>query len=373
MKDVILIAAIGLCVSAVPLLVWRAFMKRHSRLAEMALNSAVLCCTITLIISGFALFWHVTAGKMPDEMQAVLPENLKKKDIANSRDYYWLGRLHRFNSLGFRGENFSKKDPGVFRIIALGDSLTYGYGVAETDTYPRVLQNMLREKYRVEVLNFGVSGNQISDMQKLFEKFGREFKPDLVIYGFCLNDFLPSGVGQYQADQWSIPLPEGIKSWLINRISMCNYFARKYDEFLRKNHMRRDFFDDIILSLQQNSAIHQDFLRNAQQMNALSREVCRADVLSAVLDQYPGDQRGRLVGEQAVAIMKKAGMNVIDHRPYFRGREQEQFYVSKWEGHPNEECHRIFAQMFYKAILLDYEGRLKNYMLADTTISSQEK
>jgi hypothetical protein len=359
MKDVFLIAAIGLCVTAVPLLVWRAFMKRHGRLSELALNSAVLCCTVTLIVSGFALFWHVTAGEMPDDLQAVMPENLKRKDIAGSRDYYWLGHLHRFNSVGFRGGNFSKKDSGVFRIIALGDSLTFGQGVAETDTYPMVLQKMLREKYRVEVLNFGVCGNQISDIQKLFERFGRELKPDLVIYGFCLNDFLPSGVGQYQADQWSIPLPEGLKSWFINRISMCNYFARKYDEFLRKNHMRRDFFDDIIISLEQNSEMHREFLRNAQQMNVLSREVCGTDVVSAVLDQYPGDLRGGLVGDQAAAVMTKAGMHVIDHRPYFKGREQEQYYVSKWEGHPNEKCHRIFAQMFYDAIMLRCEVQLR--------------
>lgn len=363
MNNVLLLAAFGLCVTAVPLLVWRACMKRHGRIAEMALNSALVCFTCTLIFSGIALFWHVTAEKMPSDMQAVMPENLKRKNIPGSRDYYWLGHLHRFNSLGFRGESFSKKNPDVFRIIALGDSLTYGQGVAENDTYPMVLQNMLHENYRIEVLNFGVCGNQISDTCKLFERFGAGFQPDLVIYGFCLNDFLPSGVGQYKADQWRVPLPEELKSWLINRVSLCNYFARKYDEFLRKHHMRSDFFDDIILSLQQNSAMYQDFLKNTQQINTSSREACGENVLAAVLNQHPGYKRGNLIGEQAVSIMKQAGMEVIPHMPYFTGREREPLTVSKWEGHPNEKCHRIFAQMFYDAIMLRYKDRLRRFAL----------
>ncbi|MBL7197998.1 MAG: hypothetical protein ISS47_07850, partial [Candidatus Omnitrophica bacterium] len=47
------------------------------------------------------------------------------------------------NSLGFRGKEFKKeKGNGVFRIIALGDSCTFGVGVKGT-TYPEILEEQL--------------------------------------------------------------------------------------------------------------------------------------------------------------------------------------------------------------------------------------
>ena len=46
------------------------------------------------------------------------------------------------------------------KIIALGDSLTAGFGLAETESYPYLLQQRLNEDgYNYEVINAGVSGD----------------------------------------------------------------------------------------------------------------------------------------------------------------------------------------------------------------------
>ncbi|MBK6427928.1 MAG: hypothetical protein IPF82_17605 [Blastocatellia bacterium] len=45
------------------------------------------------------------------------------------------------------------------RILAFGDSLTAGYGIQKSESYPSVLQRMLDERgYVYEVVNSGVSG-----------------------------------------------------------------------------------------------------------------------------------------------------------------------------------------------------------------------
>lgn len=50
------------------------------------------------------------------------------------------------NEFGFRGPNRALDKPdGVFRILVLGDSYTYGLGVANDETYCRVLENLLNE------------------------------------------------------------------------------------------------------------------------------------------------------------------------------------------------------------------------------------
>jgi len=51
----------------------------------------------------------------------------------------------------------------TLRIVALGDSLTAGLGVAQNEAFPAQLQRALLEKgYKVEVINAGVSGDTAS-------------------------------------------------------------------------------------------------------------------------------------------------------------------------------------------------------------------
>ncbi len=50
------------------------------------------------------------------------------------------------------------------RLLALGDSLTAGYRLADKDAFPSVLQQALRDRgYDVDVVNAGVSGDTAND------------------------------------------------------------------------------------------------------------------------------------------------------------------------------------------------------------------
>ena len=127
-----------------------------------------------------------------------------------SRAVYWQGVLHVYNSDGFRMIGPPPtKDPSSFRVLVLGDSLTYGDGIEERFTYSRQLERLLRRRWRVEIVDAGVDGAQSEDIVRIARRLVPELQPDLVIYGVCLNDFLPSGVGQYDE---SIRLPQFIRS-----------------------------------------------------------------------------------------------------------------------------------------------------------------
>jgi acyl-CoA thioesterase-1 len=50
--------------------------------------------------------------------------------------------------------------PAAIRVVFLGDSLSAGLGLAETEAFPFLVQNLLREAgYEVDVVNAGVSGD----------------------------------------------------------------------------------------------------------------------------------------------------------------------------------------------------------------------
>jgi acyl-CoA thioesterase-1 len=57
----------------------------------------------------------------------------------------------------------AQPQPARPQIVALGDSLTSGFGIGAADAYPAVLQQRLEENgYRYEVVNAGVSGDTTS-------------------------------------------------------------------------------------------------------------------------------------------------------------------------------------------------------------------
>lgn len=67
---------------------------------------------------------------------------------------------------GLRGEG-GARDRSALRILALGDSQTFGFGVRDGETYAAVLERLLRERTGrpVEVLNAGVPGYGTADQR----------------------------------------------------------------------------------------------------------------------------------------------------------------------------------------------------------------
>jgi lysophospholipase L1-like esterase len=101
-----------------------------------------------------------------------------------------LGALFETNSAGFRGrERTPEKPPGTFRIAVIGDSFAMGWNVNEADTYAARLEASLRARGAdVEVLNFGLAGLDAVEAALRFDALAQGYGPDLVIYGFTLND-----------------------------------------------------------------------------------------------------------------------------------------------------------------------------------------
>lgn len=74
------------------------------------------------------------------------------------------------------------------RIVALGDSLTTGYGVSEEENYPNQLKLAL-SKYPIEITNLGVNGDTTAGAKERLDRVMEE-KPDIVILGIGGNDAL---------------------------------------------------------------------------------------------------------------------------------------------------------------------------------------
>ncbi|MFT7662478.1 MAG: lysophospholipase L1-like esterase [Planctomycetota bacterium] len=106
----------------------------------------------------------------------------------------WDGTWYGTNSIGLRGPEISpEKGANEFRVVALGDSCTFGKSVEEAETWPRQLETMLNAEFtdgrNAVVANCGVNGFSGKNYLKMFQVIGQRLNPDLVIVGYNLNDF----------------------------------------------------------------------------------------------------------------------------------------------------------------------------------------
>jgi lysophospholipase L1-like esterase len=97
------------------------------------------------------------------------------------------------NSLGFPGPEYpANKAKGIFRIMTIGDAFTSAEGVDTNKSWPRLLEKDLNEQHpgqTYQVMNFGITGYGPIQYAAVVEDFIPEYKPDLLIIGFFVNDF----------------------------------------------------------------------------------------------------------------------------------------------------------------------------------------
>jgi lysophospholipase L1-like esterase len=106
----------------------------------------------------------------------------------------WYGGVPvKINRLGFRDprEYDLAKKPNTFRILVLGDSVTFGHGSIYESTYPYLLEARLKQ-WRPEVdwqvWNLGVPGYNTSQELAYLKEVAPAYQPDLVVVGFFFND-----------------------------------------------------------------------------------------------------------------------------------------------------------------------------------------
>lgn len=102
----------------------------------------------------------------------------------------YFGQPLSVNSFGMRdAETTLARRPGARRILALGDSWTFGAGVPTAQVWPEQLERLLGGPDAVEVLNTGVSGYETYHEAFYYRNDLQKFEHDLVLVGFYpLND-----------------------------------------------------------------------------------------------------------------------------------------------------------------------------------------
>ena len=109
----------------------------------------------------------------------------KLKPNQTVKSKFFQGHSYRINSAGLRDNEISKEKAKP-RIIALGNSCTFGWGIEYDSIYTSRLQQILDNDY--EIINAGVPGYSSFQGQAYFESELLKLKPDYVLILFGWND-----------------------------------------------------------------------------------------------------------------------------------------------------------------------------------------
>jgi lysophospholipase L1-like esterase len=113
--------------------------------------------------------------------QKELPEEEEAQDSA-SNNYQGL----RIETKDLNLEELADSYP---RIVCFGDSVTFGWNVDYKNSYPNLLEGLLREDYaKVKVINSGIGGNTVLEAYDRVENDVIGYNPHLVVINFGLND-----------------------------------------------------------------------------------------------------------------------------------------------------------------------------------------
>lgn len=138
---------------------------------------------------------QVAPGSRVDMRDIIVPSlyhDIVFKLQPNLRDVSFCRSRLSTNRFGFRGRDFERaKEPGVVRVVGLGDSVMFGWGVHDGEEYLAQLAARLELEYpdrRYEFINTAVPGYNTHMEVAVLEKRALDLDPDIVIYGYCVND-----------------------------------------------------------------------------------------------------------------------------------------------------------------------------------------
>lgn len=114
---------------------------------------------------------------------------------------YWISV--NFNDQGFRDRDYPLERPEhVFRIVCLGDSMTFGQGVRQDEVFSELLEKSLNrasaepptaERPRFEVINCGMCGYSTREERACYELAARRYQPQVVLLVMFNNDYADAG------------------------------------------------------------------------------------------------------------------------------------------------------------------------------------
>ena len=251
----------------------------------------------------------------------------------------------KINNLGLRDERDYSQTPddGCFRVLVLGDSMTFGKGVREAESWPAVLEASLASSYPdrcIEVLNSGIPNTNFHIQWLHFLERWRDLDPDLVLVGFFVyND------SQLQEDRelyfpgWmaTVDSTPVLKQSALIRLAYYRAFTRIGRQLVDQR--VPSYFDEEYAGWRQ----FQGSLADLQLVGLLDdfQTVVTLIPIPIGYDSYPFTE---LHERMRFFLEDERGIPSSDLLDGLTGVNASDHWVHPSDGHPDPELHRLMGE-----------------------------
>ena len=263
----------------------------------------------------------------------------------NERGYFDANNQieYKMNSDGFRDYEFEAKNTNTFRILVIGDSYAFGEGVKLEDSFAKVLEVKLREKNsNIEVYNLGVNGFDIRDEIAVLQNNLELFKPDMVIWGYVLNDISHPAFDLWPAEMKKIKRTFYLKSssYLLNYIQervWNSYYSEQYIRFVLGKYNNPVDWNEV-------TVLFREALTRIQDAKASMVVLVFPDLNALSRNQYAFEP----IHNKLRDLFKAENLHFIDFSNVFKLYGPLNLRVHSIDAHPNEIGHRIIAEKIFQ-------------------------
>jgi len=291
------------------------------------------------------------------------------------------GQEFHINSKGFVGPEFADRPaPGVYRIIALGDSCTFATGFWQIG-YPFQLERQLNKdagSRRFEVINAGIEGyNSTFALARIRDELLR-YQPNLVIIYIGWNDLMktdPANAARVDEHAWLAELLD--RSYLIRAYKKLLFVNLRplvfrpavedsrtttaFDHFVPVRY-RTNLEGMVQLLTKQGVKPLLVTLPTVVQPRMTSQELRRANVFfpyfAGAYGVAPLLSLSRAYNRTIIGVGREQSAEVVDLADYFERTKDTTPYF--WDTmHPNEQGGRVIAELLAERLrALQAHGQL---------------
>ena len=268
------------------------------------------------------------------------------------------GLEYTINSDGRRGPP-TPGESDCYRILTLGNSCTFGWGVGDKNTYPRKLEALLNEQTTgkcVEVINAGIPGYSSFQGRRYFEEDLIRLAPDVVLIMFAWNDHRHARGNRPDSEQRG---GHPVIVFLQNHLSQLRIY-----QFMRKT-LLPIVEDQESVPLSYLSGIRrvsrEEFFDNLKQIIKTARDHAIEPILLvppiASSDNYFGGARTdlgiihQIYQKEIVRVSQYNSVPLIDLQPPFDLRADLFDDAHADAMHFNERGHQLTAQVVAEHLL----------------------
>lgn len=257
----------------------------------------------------------------------------------------WLRQYEGpLNAHGFREREIEAKPPGVLRVVVVGDSFTYGQGIAREARLTERLDAALGPD--VEVYNFGIYGANYPEHSTSMATAIEVAEPDFVILQWYTNDMQPPDDQSPGASHLAGPLHPH-----INPHSALYFLANTAFRRVQRAVGSAPTFDDQFAPFHDpKSAEARDARARLEQVLDVAREAARPHGmilwpsvgLRVRLDDFMGEEA---LFTQVLDVCRDRSLPCLDLRPALRDVPiDESLTVNQFDSHPNALANRYAAE-----------------------------